>query len=159
MTTARPIQWLAPMCCSSSGTAQCTALANTLSEATYADHCRIQRRQRLQRQHFKHLQSVCQFMFDVGGGNDTARTTATLQGPCVIAIGTVCDGGTITFAPATFGPAGSPHVITLTLGELLINKNLTITGPGASLLTVSGNNVSRVFNIGIDPVRRSTSPG
>lgn len=32
-------------------------------------------------------------------------------------------------------------------GELLIGKNLTITGPGKSLLTVSGRDSSRVFHI------------
>src|SRR5713226_4247081 len=37
--------------------------------------------------------------------------------------------------------------ITLTTGELLINKNLTITGPGVASLSVSGNNASRVFKI------------
>ncbi|MBI1764572.1 MAG: VCBS repeat-containing protein [Acidobacteria bacterium] len=39
---------------------------------------------------------------------------------------------------------------TITLGgtELAIGKNLTINGPGANLLTISGNNTSRVFNIG-----------
>jgi len=51
-------------------------------------------------------------------------------------------------------PAGSAIVITnngtlvLTSGELAINKNLTITGPGATNLAISGNNNSRVFNIG-----------
>jgi Right handed beta helix region len=38
--------------------------------------------------------------------------------------------------------------ITLTSGELLINKNLKVTGPGASKLTISGNDSSRVFHIG-----------
>lgn len=37
--------------------------------------------------------------------------------------------------------------ITLTTGELVIGKNLTITGPGLNSLTVSGNNSSRVFLI------------
>ena len=37
--------------------------------------------------------------------------------------------------------------------ELAIDKNLTIQGPGANLLTISGNNAVRVFNIG------SLSPG
>lgn len=37
--------------------------------------------------------------------------------------------------------------IVLTGGELTINKNLTIAGPGAEALTVSGNNRSRVFNV------------
>jgi hypothetical protein len=44
----------------------------------------------------------------------------------------------------TFNVTGT---ITLTTGELLITDKLTILGPGASLLTVSGNNASRVFNI------------
>jgi len=40
-----------------------------------------------------------------------------------------------------------PAMITLTSGELLIDKNLAINGPGASILTISGNNASRVFNV------------
>jgi hypothetical protein len=36
--------------------------------------------------------------------------------------------------------------ITLNSGVLLINKNLTITGPGAAQLTVSGNNTTQVFS-------------
>jgi hypothetical protein len=52
-----------------------------------------------------------------------------------------CPGGTVTFAANLVSP------ITLTTGELLIDKNLTITGPGANVLTISGNNSSRVFNI------------
>lgn len=41
-----------------------------------------------------------------------------------------------------------PATITLTTGELLITNNLTISGPGSSSLTISGNNSGRVFNIG-----------
>ncbi|MBV9679938.1 MAG: hypothetical protein JO185_26620, partial [Acidobacteriaceae bacterium] len=37
--------------------------------------------------------------------------------------------------------------ITLTSGELLINKDLIINGPGASQLAVSSNKASRVFEI------------
>ena len=37
--------------------------------------------------------------------------------------------------------------ITLTTGELLINTDLTISGPGAESLAISGNNASRVFKI------------
>ncbi|MEY2481541.1 MAG: hypothetical protein QOK24_69, partial [Verrucomicrobiota bacterium] len=54
----------------------------------------------------------------------------------------VCDGGTINFAAGLNG-----QTILLTTGELLINKNVTINGPNAALLTVSGNNTSRVFEI------------
>ena len=56
------------------------------------------------------------------------------------AIAIACPGNTITFANGI-------NLITLTSGELVINKNLTIQGPGANVLTVSGNNASRVFNI------------
>jgi hypothetical protein len=51
-------------------------------------------------------------------------------------------GDTINFAPSLVGQA-----ITLTKGELLINKNLNIAGPGAGQLTVSGNHASRVFEV------------
>jgi len=45
-----------------------------------------------------------------------------------------------------FNLSGCPCTITLTSGELIIDKSLTIQGPGASQLTVSGGNGSRVFN-------------
>ncbi|MBI2729288.1 MAG: choice-of-anchor D domain-containing protein, partial [Sphingobacteriales bacterium] len=51
-----------------------------------------------------------------------------------------CPGSTITFSGVT-------GTIVLTTGEIVINKNLTINGPGVNLLSVSGNNSSRVFNI------------
>lgn len=38
-----------------------------------------------------------------------------------------------------------PATITLTSGELVLGKNLTIDGPGPDQLTISGNNSSRVF--------------
>jgi hypothetical protein len=50
-------------------------------------------------------------------------------------------GGTIHFAP---GLAGS---IVLTGGELRIAASITINGPGAGTLTISGNHASRVFTI------------
>src|SRR5947207_3129344 len=51
-----------------------------------------------------------------------------------------CDGSTISFDMLQ---VVSP--ITLTTGQLLIDKSLTITGPGANVLTTSGNNATRVF--------------
>ena len=42
----------------------------------------------------------------------------------------------------------SPQTITLTSGELAINKNLNIFGKGADKLIISGNDTYRVFNIG-----------
>jgi hypothetical protein len=47
----------------------------------------------------------------------------------------------------TFDPSLSGQTILLTSGELSITRNLTIIGPGAANLTVSGNSVSRVFQI------------
>ncbi len=49
---------------------------------------------------------------------------------------------TIVFAPALNG-----QTITLSGAELSISSNVTIAGPGASRLAVSGNNASRVFSI------------
>jgi hypothetical protein len=50
------------------------------------------------------------------------------------------NGDTIDFAK-------SVHKITLTGGELTINKSLDIEGPGADKLTISGNDARRVFDI------------
>jgi hypothetical protein len=50
-------------------------------------------------------------------------------------------GGTVDFQSDLSG------TITLTSGELLIAKDLTITGPGADVITVSGNHATRVFEI------------
>jgi len=52
------------------------------------------------------------------------------------------DGDTILFDSSLNG-----QTIILTSGQLLITKNLTISGPGANLLAISGNNASRVFSI------------
>jgi hypothetical protein len=49
---------------------------------------------------------------------------------------------TINFAPALAG-----KTITLTTGELDITKSVNIMGPGASNLSISGNNTSRVFDV------------
>ena len=48
---------------------------------------------------------------------------------------------TITFAPGLSG------TIVLTSGELQITDDVTIDGPGAALISVSGNNASRVFEV------------
>ncbi len=53
----------------------------------------------------------------------------------------VGSGGTITFS------LSYPATITLTSGELAITKDMTITGPGADQLAISGNDASRVFNV------------
>jgi hypothetical protein len=57
-------------------------------------------------------------------------------------IGAAKNGDTIVFAPSLNG-----QTITLTSGELLIKHGITIAGPGAGNLTVSGNHASRVFEV------------
>ena len=57
------------------------------------------------------------------------------------ALADAVDGGTITFANSIRN-----GIITLTSGELEVNKSVTIDG-GNNNITVSGNNTTRVFNI------------
>jgi hypothetical protein len=55
-------------------------------------------------------------------------------------------GDTINFAPSAYG------TITLSSGPLVVpNINLTIQGPGANKLTISGNDTYTVFELGIVP--------
>jgi hypothetical protein len=46
-----------------------------------------------------------------------------------------------------FDPSLGPGTITLTTGVLTINNSITIAGPGADKVTVSGNDASQVFSI------------
>jgi hypothetical protein len=48
---------------------------------------------------------------------------------------------TIDFAPGMHG------TITLSSGELVVNSSVTINGPGADKIAVSGNNAGRVFEV------------
>ncbi len=52
-------------------------------------------------------------------------------------------GSTITFDTKAIGS----NTITLSKGELAISDNMTIQGPSASSLTISGGNSSRIFDI------------
>ncbi len=77
--------------------------------------------------------AVCPLTVTVTNTNDSGA------GSLRQAIADVCAGGTVNF-----GVAGT---ITLTGGRLVINKSLTINGPGAPSLAVSGNNTTGVFDI------------
>src|SRR5580704_7824562 len=68
-------------------------------------------------------------LFDSGAGSLRA------------AIAVANSGDTIDFAHGLQG------TITLTSGELPISDSVTIDGPGANKLSVSGNDASRVFDI------------
>src|SRR5216683_6767878 len=48
----------------------------------------------------------------------------------------------------TIDASGISGVITLTTGELLVDKSVIINGAGADLLAVDGNVTSRIFQIG-----------
>ena len=62
-------------------------------------------------------------------------------------------GDTIAFAPSLAG-----QTITLTTGNLVINKSLTIQGPGASQLAISGGNKWGVFEV-YGPTTNATLSG
>ena len=84
----------------------------------------------------------------------------------LLSFATLAPAGTVTVTSLSDGGAGSLRqaiansapgdtidiplggTITLTSGELAITNDLTINGPGAASLAVSGNHASRVFNIG-----------
>ncbi|MDB9513353.1 DUF4347 domain-containing protein, partial [Kamptonema animale CS-326] len=59
------------------------------------------------------------------------------------AIASATSGDTIVFAPSL-----ANQTIVLTSGQLVIDKNLTIDGAAATNLTISGNNASRVMDVG-----------
>lgn len=61
------------------------------------------------------------------------------------AITDICTDGTISFDPAL--TASGTATITLTSGELVLDKNLTIAGPGADQLVVIRGDYSRVFQV------------
>ncbi len=62
------------------------------------------------------------------------------------AVFAICPGGTITFS------LPSQSVILLTSGEILVDKPMTIQGPGMGDVSVSGNQTSRVFNVSAEGV-------
>ncbi len=57
-------------------------------------------------------------------------------------ISSAANGATITFSPALMSAT-----ITLTSGEIVINKNLILSGLGMMNITLSGNNTSRIFHL------------
>lgn len=52
----------------------------------------------------------------------------------------------------TIDLSGLSGVITLTSGVLVVDKSLTITGPGLATLTIDGNGTDRVFSVSGAPV-------
>ncbi len=80
--------------------------------------------------------------FSSAAGAGVVSTTADSGvGSLRAVIAAAPPGDTITFSLPL------PNTIALTSGEIAIVKNLTITGPGAVQLAISGNDISRIFNI------------
>ncbi len=82
--------------------------------------------------------------------------TSAVQAATITVTSTADDGlGTLRAALVSAGnndvidfALSYPATILLSSGELFVANNVTIAGPGAANLTVSGNNSSRVFKIG-----------
>ena len=70
------------------------------------------------------------------------NTSDTGPGSLREVIGCAATGSTIIFNPVLLD-----QTITLTSGEINVDKNLTITGPGLDHLKISGNNNSRIFHL------------
>jgi hypothetical protein len=66
-------------------------------------------------------------------------------------VGAAVAGDTIAFQIPTTDPGYDPatgiFTITLTSGEIVIDKDLTIAGPAAANIAVNGNHASRIFHI------------
>ncbi|MDQ4121753.1 MAG: putative Ig domain-containing protein [Acidobacteriota bacterium] len=98
---------------------------------------------------------------DIFVTTDSDRNTTCVQGgnpDCSLreAIASAAaTGDTIKFSSFF----NSSKTITLTNGQLVIGKTLTIQGPGPNFLTVSGNNASRVFHAGFSSGRTVTISG
>jgi hypothetical protein len=60
-----------------------------------------------------------------------------------VVLGSAQSGDAIRFAHQLRG-----HTITLTQGQLVVNQNVDVEGPGADKLTISGNAAGRIFDIG-----------
>ena len=90
-----------------------------------------------------------------GGGTSygSDATFVTSNGPAVVwrlansGAGSLRDALTLGSGNPVVFSNGLTGTILLTNGEVLVNRPVTILGPGASVLTVSGNNSNRVFNI------------
>ena len=77
--------------------------------------------------------------------------------PSALTVTTLADSGAGSLREAldliapegiiTFGPTLTDGTIALTSGQLAIDRSVTIDGSGAPNMTVSGNNVSRVFQV------------
>ena len=71
-----------------------------------------------------------------------AGTGSNSSGDLLYCINKASANDTIVFDSTLFATS---QTITLAGTQLVLSKSVTIDGPGASLLTISGNNASRSF--------------
>ena len=102
------------------------------------------------------VRSACLAFGDAAAPDQAFRLKGTAAGPFIVTNASdsgagslrrvlidTSDGDKIQFDPSLNG-----QTITLTSGELRVDKNITIIGPGAGQLSVNGNAAGRVFYIG-----------
>src|SRR5437016_4922306 len=82
---------------------------------------------------------------DADAGGTCPGATCTLRQ----AIATASPGDTINFAPGL-------TTVNLTTAELFIDKNLTINGPGANLLTIQRSFFGTIANLRVSNVTANT---
>jgi uncharacterized repeat protein (TIGR02543 family) len=75
--------------------------------------------------------------------SDSASSPAA--GTLRYTINNAADGDVISFDPSLFN--GGAQTLTLNNAQLEITKSITLAGPGADKLTISGNSASRIFLI------------
>src|SRR5262249_543926 len=73
--------------------------------------------------------------------NSTSDPTESGKTTLRDALAAASDGDTINFSVTT------PAAITLTSGQLVVSSSVTVSGPGANLLTVDANHASRVLSV------------
>jgi predicted outer membrane repeat protein len=84
---------------------------------------------------------------DSGAGSLRADIAAAQSGDTIVFSSTLFSSSKDGHGKPKPPPTTTPTAITLTSGELNLTKSLTIQGPGAGNLTISGNNASRVFEV------------
>ena len=77
----------------------------------------------------------------------TTDANCTLRAAVTAANAFAGGGATIQFAPTLAGTQAAPSTITLTNGQLELTQSVTITGPGANLLSISGNAKVRILQV------------
>lgn len=82
--------------------------------------------------------AVSVYVVNTAGDPGPAGTTSLRQ---AVAQANLSSGSVVQFDASLVG-----STITLANGEIAFNKHMTIEGPGAGKLTISGNNASRIFN-------------